>query len=105
MDKTNYITAELYVEVERLYEDIRIINSFENSKSDNNWFNKENDYIYTNEKEIEKCEITINGDTFKKGDANVTIGQDNEFIVTVPGAAKYTITGKADPDRGSRRSR
>lgn len=43
-------------------------------------------------------EITINGDTFKKGDANVTIGQNNEFIVTVPGAAKYTITGKIDPD-------
>lgn len=43
-------------------------------------------------------EITINGNTYKKGDNNVTIGQDNEFIVTVPGAAKYTITGKADPD-------
>ena len=43
-------------------------------------------------------EITINGNTYKKGDNNVTIGQDNEFIVTVPGAAKYTITGKIDPD-------
>lgn len=43
-------------------------------------------------------EITINGDTFKQGDANVTIGQNNEFIVTVPGATKYTITGKADPN-------
>lgn len=43
-------------------------------------------------------EITINGDTFKQGDANVTIGPNNEFIVTVPGATKYTITGKIDPD-------
>jgi hypothetical protein len=43
-------------------------------------------------------EITVNGTTYKKGDANVTIGVDGEFIVTVPGAAKYTIAGKIDPD-------
>ena len=36
MDNTNYIRAELYIEVEDINENIRIINSYENFKKEIN---------------------------------------------------------------------
>ena len=36
MDNTNYINAELYIEVEDINENIRIINSYENFKKEIN---------------------------------------------------------------------
>ena len=40
-------------------------------------------------------EYTINGKVYKAGNANVTVNND-EFIIEVPGAEKYTITGEGD---------
>ena len=40
-------------------------------------------------------EYTINGVVYKAGDANVTVNND-EFIIELPGAEKYTITGEGD---------
>ena len=58
MNSTNYITAEIYIKEDDIFE--RIINSFENAKYENSWGNDETDYKYENEKEIKKCVITIN---------------------------------------------
>ena len=60
MNDTNYITAEIFIEEEDLFENKRIINSFENSKHENNLKIEEFEYKYKNENEIEKCVITIN---------------------------------------------
>jgi len=44
-------------------------------------------------------EVTINGTTYKPGDANVTVDpNDGSFTIEVPGASKYTVTGKIDPN-------
>ena len=61
MNIANYITAEIYIGEDDIFESKRIINSFENVKFENNWENQETDYKFENEKEINKCEITING--------------------------------------------
>ena len=37
MDITNYINAEIYIKEEDINKNIRIINSFENYKKDNEW--------------------------------------------------------------------
>ena len=60
MNDTNYIIAEIYIEEEDINENIRIINSFENAKYEHGWKDKETDYKYENEKEINRCLITIN---------------------------------------------
>ncbi len=56
MDNTNYINAEIYIIEEDINKNIRIINSFKNSR-------KEIDGVKENEKEIERCEIKINGES------------------------------------------
>ena len=59
----NYIIAELYVKEEDINKDIRIINSFEQSKRKKKREDKEDDYKYENEKEIkENCKIKINNE-------------------------------------------
>ena len=60
MNSTNYITAEICIGEDDIYKSKRIINSFENVKYENNLENEETDYKFENEKEINKCEITIN---------------------------------------------
>ena len=62
MESTNYINAEIYIKEEDINKNIRIINSFENAKTENEWEDGEYDYIYANEKEIKRCEIKINGE-------------------------------------------
>ena len=57
---TNYINAEIYIKKDDINKDIRIINSFENAKTENKWKDKENDYMNKNEEEIKKCKIEIN---------------------------------------------
>ena len=63
MDNKNFITAEIDIKEEDIYEGIRIINSFENVKKENEWEDGETDNIKGNEKEIKRCEIKINGES------------------------------------------
>ena len=62
MDNNNFITAEIDIKEEDIYKGIRIINSFENAKKENEWKDQETDSEKGNEKEIKRCEIKINGD-------------------------------------------
>ena len=58
----NYITGYFLITNKDLYLDIRIINSFEESKRRYNYIKVQNELKYNNEKEImNKCEISING--------------------------------------------
>ena len=59
----NIIIGEIYINKNNINEDIKIINSFENYKRENEWINdSKDDYKYENEKEIkENIEIKING--------------------------------------------
>ena len=61
-EKENYIVGEIEIKEEDINKDIRIINSFEQSKRNKiQWKDKEDDYKYENEKEIkENCKIEIN---------------------------------------------
>ena len=59
-DNTNYINAEIYIKEELINKKIRIINSFDNFKKENEINDKETDNIYANEKEIKRCKIEIN---------------------------------------------
>ena len=61
MDK-NYIIGEIEIQEKDINKDMRIINTFEQTKRENNrWGYKEDDYKYENEKEIkDNCEIKIN---------------------------------------------
>ena len=64
INNENIIIGEIYINKENINKDIRIINSFENYKRENEWWRKdsEDDYKYENEKEIkENIEIKING--------------------------------------------
>ena len=63
MDNNNFITAEIYIKEEDIYEGIRIINSFENVNKENGLEDEETDNIKGNEKEIKRCEIKINGES------------------------------------------
>ena len=58
----NYIIGEIEInEDEDINKDIRIINTFEKLKRQNEWGDREDDYKYENEKEIkDNCEIKIN---------------------------------------------
>ena len=57
----NYIIAEIYIKENDINKDMRIINTFEEWKRINDFEDKEDDYIYENEKEIkENCIIKIN---------------------------------------------
>ena len=59
INKENYIIAEINIKKHNINENIRIINSFEESKKQINWRDDQNSY--KNEKEIkEKCIIKIN---------------------------------------------
>ena len=62
----NYIIAEIEIKENDLNKDIRIINSFEEYKRENEWKDKKDDYKNENEKEIKQnCEIKINGKIIK----------------------------------------
>ena len=76
----NYITAEIDIKKEDLNKDIRIINSFEQSKRENTMLTYGNyDYKYENEKDIkENCKIKIN----------------NKIILPFPYFYKFTEIGK-----------
>ena len=59
--KDNYIIAEIKILKENINKDVRIINTFEQFKREEELEDDENDYIYENEKEIKKyCKIKIN---------------------------------------------
>ena len=61
LDK-NYITGTFLITERDINQNIRIINSFENSKRKNNYIKVQNELKYNNEKEImNNCEIDING--------------------------------------------
>ena len=61
MEDINYIKAEIEIKENNINRKIRIINSFEEIKREEEWNDKWNDYKYENEKEIkEKCIIKIN---------------------------------------------
>ena len=56
-----YIIAEINIGEYEIGKNIRIINSFEEVKREEEWDDEEDDYKYENEKEIkEKCIIKIN---------------------------------------------
>ena len=58
----NKIIGEIYIKKEDVDKDIRIINSCENVKRKEYWIDREDDWEYENEKEIEEnIEIKING--------------------------------------------
>ena len=60
-NKNNIIIAEIYINEEDINKDIRIINSFENVKREKEWEHEDDDWKYSNEKEIkENIEIKIN---------------------------------------------
>ena len=62
----NYITGNFIITERDLNQNIRIINSFEESKRRNNYIKVQNELQYYNEKEImDKCEIEINGNKLK----------------------------------------
>ena len=61
MENTNYINAEIYIQEGDINKQIRIINSYENAKIENEWMDEENYSIYENETQIMKCKIKING--------------------------------------------
>ena len=62
----NIIIGEIYINKNNINKDIRIINSFENVKRENNWEDENDDYKYENEKEIKmNIEIKINGKKIK----------------------------------------
>ena len=57
----NYIIGEIEINEDNINRDIRIINTFEEIKRQEEWDDDENDYKYENEKEIkDNCEIKIN---------------------------------------------
>ena len=59
----NYIIAELEIKQDDLNENIRIINSFEHCKKEEEWEDEDDDCKCENEKEIkENCEIKINNE-------------------------------------------
>ena len=63
MDYKNIIIGEICINKDNINKDIRIINSFDNFKREDEWWGKEeeDDYKYENEKEIkENIEIKIN---------------------------------------------
>ena len=58
----NKIIGKIYINKNNINKDIRIINSFENWKRENNLKIREDDYLYENEKEIkDNIDIKING--------------------------------------------
>ena len=60
-NKNNIIIGEIYIKKEDINKDIRIINSFENAKREEEWEDRDDDIEYLNEKEIkENIEIKIN---------------------------------------------
>ena len=60
MDK-NYIIGEIEIQEKDINKNIRIINTFEQTKRENKWKDGKDDYKYENEKEIkDNCEIKIN---------------------------------------------
>ena len=50
----NYIIAEIYIKEEEIYDNIRIINSFENMKREKKMIREKFYYKYENEKEIKE---------------------------------------------------
>ena len=58
-NKKNYILAEINIDENNINENIRIINTFEETKRKYKWYDKNDDNKYTNEKEI-KDNCTIN---------------------------------------------
>ena len=56
----NFITSEIKIKEEDVNKNIRIINSYENFKRENDWQNSIDEYKYENEKEIKACTIIIN---------------------------------------------
>ena len=60
-EKENYIIGEIEIKEEDINKDIRILNSFEEVKRNEEWKDKEDDYKYENEKELkDNCKIEIN---------------------------------------------
>jgi len=56
----NYILSEINIEEDNINKDVRIINSFEQTKREFKWGDNENDNEFKNENEIkENCEIEI----------------------------------------------
>jgi surface protein len=65
-NKDNLIRGEIFIDKDHINKDIRIINSFENTKREKKWRDRDNDWKYKNEKEIkENIEIKINEKTIE----------------------------------------
>ena len=65
-DKNNYIVAEININENEINKNIRIINSFENSKKQFFITNMDKGLYYENEQELkEKCKIIINNKIIK----------------------------------------
>ena len=80
--KENYITGYFLITDTDLYQDIRIINSFEESKRRYNYIKVQNELKYNNEKEIiNKCEIEINGNKLKNFGYFVKFQSKGEYII------------------------
>jgi len=84
----NYITATFEITKRDLYQSIRIINSFEESKRRNNYIRAENELKYNNENEIiNKCIIEIKG--YKLNSIN-----NFTYLVNFPNPGVYEIKYK-----------
>ena len=57
----NFIIGQIFITKNDINKNIRIINSFEQAKKKYNYIKVDNELRYKNEKEIENCEIKING--------------------------------------------
>ena len=56
----NYINVEIEIKEEDKNKKIRIINSFEQVKKQNNWDDEDDDYKYENEKDLKQyCQIKV----------------------------------------------
>ena len=62
-NSNNYIISEIFIEDNEVNKDVRIINSFEQTKREFKWGDNKNDNEFKNEKEIkENCEIEIDNE-------------------------------------------
>ena len=78
----NYITGYFIITDKDLNQDIRIINSFEDSKRRYNFIKVKDEFKYNNENEImNKCEIEINGYKIKKFTYSFKFSYPGKYII------------------------
>ena len=78
----NYITGYFLITDKDINQNIRIINSFEESKRRYNYIKVQNELRYNNEKEIiNKCEIIINGTKLKNFAYFIKFRSPGEYVI------------------------